>query len=1055
MFAGHDDCGVRRPRRPAAIAVVLALSCGLGTGCYYFDQSEAPTPDGPAGDPVVPDRETTQVHPLIYVYFNDFEAPLADEWSPPQRSATPTNLRAFLGEYQNDRLTLSLKDLPPHTEVTIICDLYVIGSWDGNAETDGPDIWSLEAGGKTLLETTFSYTRTPRQSYPNSYPFGAYAGRAGAIENDSLGYSYYDENNVVREWNSVYHIRRTLSHDQPTLEATFAARGLAGDGTENWGVDNVSVLITPAADVWPTALVIEAEEFATRGIGGPAEKGWNLWQSGRITDWVRFDPRCTQVEAAYVIRATPAFGHWPILGVTIDQRIEAHPTVGFYDWTEPRFPLTVRPGVRQVGVAFTNDEQPAPGQDRNLLVDRLEFAVPPDCPRDAWPVRVPPPDWTAEPDVPATDAEVMELAAKNIAQYRQGDFRVRVTDAAGQPASGQTVRFQMIRHHFRWGTAVRFDLEDPDRPLERLYRRRLGEMFNYGTTENLLRWGFLEPERGQTRYDQVDAYLELCDRLGIELKGHNLVWGHFLDLPPWLNDDDITHPEALIDARLSSLVSRFRGRFVSYDVVNEPLHALQWEYWAGPSYVENALTETHSLDPDATLLVNEFQIVAVPDMADNFFVRMRDLLERGAPLGGVGIQLHSNLGEWYLPRDIWRGFERLAQLGVDVDLTEVSLGANNTLINGGPYNGAPWTEERQAEYYDQVMTLAFGHPKVESMTFWGFADRRHFQPGSGLLDMEFRPKAAGEMFQRRLEHDWSTDTVVTTDADGEAAFRGFFGWYRVVLGEEIAVLHLAPDAGHPAGQPVAAVLHRFGDDNADSRIDETDLTSLDRCFTGEDVRTVLPACTHFDFDGDRDVDCADYARFVETWTSATAPAYPPCDLPMPEITASGCRYLTILPPADRPTAFQITSEDWLCVEKFVGADGSLVDDPVFLAAPDAAAIDAYGPLIVPDATYHVRAFDGEHYSRKATVRTWGWGDINLDGQADDADIVLVLDGYHGNYDVVPFQQADVAGCVPNRGIDFDDVLAVVRAVEGGTYTDLCPAPCNSEGDPWEEGPAPE
>ncbi|MCP4589385.1 MAG: hypothetical protein GY842_01445 [bacterium] len=1034
---------------------VLALCWQCG--CWYGPISptvEQVAPDDQAPEEMVtPDTEppAALVRPMLGYYFNDFEAAVNEEWSTDQRAAAPEDLRVYLGEFANDTVTLRLDDLPEHEAVSVVTDIYVIGSWDGNSHERGPDVWSLTTGeGQTLIETTFSYTASPRQAYPNSYPFGSNPGRTGSIENNSLGHSYYDSDGVLQQWNSVYQVHSTFEHEADTLTLEFAAQGLEQQ-TETWGLDNVSVMLAVPNDKWETALIIEAEDFESRAIGGPVPGGWNIWQSGRLTDWVRCDPRCRTLRVTSMVRGESAYGHWPIMGLTVNQRFEARTTVAQREWTPYLFELDLTEDVQQIGFAFTNDEPPVPGQDRNLIVDRIEFAVPVDTPVDAWPVREPAPEFMAEPAVPQTDAEIMELARANIEQHRKGDMVIRMLDPSGAPLAGADVRFDMFRHHFRWGTAVRFDLENPDRPVERRYRDRLAEMFNYGTTENVLRWGHFEAERGEPKYDELDAYIDICAQLGIELKAHNLVWGHFQDIPGWFTEEDIANSRELLEARTRETLSHFAGRLRSYDIVNEPIHALQWEFWAGSAYVEDTLNWAHEADPDATLMINEFEIIAVPYMADNFFVRMRELLDRGAPLGGVGVQLHANLGEWYMPLDIWRGFERMSQLGVEVHLTEVSLGAENTIILGGPHDGEPWSDDRQAEYYSDVMTLAFGHPHVESMTYWGFTDRRHFQPGSGLWDLELRPKAAGVAYQRLLEETWSTDQQVTTDSDGIATLRAFYGWYRISRGNGVAVVEFLPEDA-AVDSMLEVEVHPFGDDNLDGKIDQTDLAAFQGCFTDADVRTVLPPCAHFDFDGDRDVDCDDWSRFDSTWSAEDSPAFLPCTMPIPTAEASGCRYITVTPPpGTEPIALYITSSDWLCVAKYIDADGMLADEPVFLTPSEFGQLHLASPLIVPDAVYHIQAFDGAHLSRRATVKTWRWGDANNDGVANDDDIVLVVDAFHGDYTDLPFQRVDMGKCMPNRGVDFDDVTFVISAAAGEPYADSCPDPCNNEGDTWVPG----
>jgi hypothetical protein len=191
----------------------------------------------------------------LEVYFNDFELAAGEEWSNPLLGRTPTG-RGFLGEFNNGLVSLSLANLPAHAETRVAFDLYLIRTWDGNqieytwpewlgiatwpAEIVGPDIWSLQTGGQTLLQTTFAnwdeigFT----QAYPGAYPGGSYPARAGAVENNTLGYQA--EQHLM---DSVYHLAFTFPHSGPGLALDFAAAGLQSIEDESWGLDNVRVTI--------------------------------------------------------------------------------------------------------------------------------------------------------------------------------------------------------------------------------------------------------------------------------------------------------------------------------------------------------------------------------------------------------------------------------------------------------------------------------------------------------------------------------------------------------------------------------------------------------------------------------------------------------------------------------------------------------------------------------------------------------------------------------------------------------------------------------------------
>jgi hypothetical protein len=192
-------------------------------------------------------------------YVNDFAAN-ADGWSAGQLSNAPSG-ESFLGEFNNETVTLTVTDLPTHTQVTVEFDLYVIRSWDGNqtqisesfspeeqriragavtfspALADariGPDFFRVHSGGATLLDATFSNWPGGTQNYPTVNA----AAQTGAIAVNSLGYFFQS-----MPMDAVYRIRLTFEHSNPTVVLDFTGSSLQPIEDESWGIDNVRVWV--------------------------------------------------------------------------------------------------------------------------------------------------------------------------------------------------------------------------------------------------------------------------------------------------------------------------------------------------------------------------------------------------------------------------------------------------------------------------------------------------------------------------------------------------------------------------------------------------------------------------------------------------------------------------------------------------------------------------------------------------------------------------------------------------------------------------------------------
>ena len=168
----------------------------------------------------------------VTIYSNDFEGGVgaewlmlaegATQWVTPPTSVTPGSNDGFLGEFSNGMVTLTLTNLPAHSEVTLSMDLFIIRSWDGNFAEDsrGPDFWGSVVGnvpsdpsdmGQWDSVTTFSNWHPdtgPHQAYPQVYGVGDNPARTGAAENNTLGYYFDNEGTTRWRWTRCTRCRR-------------------------------------------------------------------------------------------------------------------------------------------------------------------------------------------------------------------------------------------------------------------------------------------------------------------------------------------------------------------------------------------------------------------------------------------------------------------------------------------------------------------------------------------------------------------------------------------------------------------------------------------------------------------------------------------------------------------------------------------------------------------------------------------------------------------------------------------------------------------------------
>jgi len=263
--------------------------------------------------------------------------------------------------------------------------------------------------------------------------------------------------------------------------------------------------------------------------------------------------------------------------------------------------------------------------------------------------------------------------------------------------------------------------------------RRLGEAafaallatnFNSLTPENEMKWTYVEPLPGQFAFRGGDALVAFAAAHDMRVRGHTLVWHG--QLPPWVRRLSGEALRAAMVAHVRGVVAHYRGQVAEWDVVNEaladghggglrgdsPFSAL------GPGFIEEALRSAHAADPDAVLFYNDYEIEA-PGAAktEAAYRMMQQLKAAGAPIGGVGFQMHVDPRHWPPASAIRQNLERFAGLGLRVEITEMDVPI-------GELGGDPATRlARQSTLTHDIVAACVALPACSGVTFWGLTDR--------------------------------------------------------------------------------------------------------------------------------------------------------------------------------------------------------------------------------------------------------------------------------------------------------------------------------------------
>ena len=154
---------------------------------------------------------------------------------------------------------------------------------------------------------------------------------------------------------------------------------------------------------------------------------------------------------------------------------------------------------------------------------------------------------------------------------------------------------------------------DPDAFDERPYRELAATQLTSVTPENAMKWGLVEPIRGEFDWKGADALVAFARANGQKIRGHTLVWHS--QLPLWLINGAFRPDEIknLMVAHIMEEASRYKGAIYAWDVVNEPFtDDGQWRksIWydaMGPDYIAIALRAARAADPDGQALCQRLQ----------------------------------------------------------------------------------------------------------------------------------------------------------------------------------------------------------------------------------------------------------------------------------------------------------------------------------------------------------------------------------------------------------------------------------------------------------------
>jgi len=236
----------------------------------------------------------------------------------------------------------------------------------------------------------------------------------------------------------------------------------------------------------------------------------------------------------------------------------------------------------------------------------------------------------------------------------------------------------------------------------------------------------LMPGDGGLDFSRADKVARFATENGLRLHGHALVW--YSQTNDFFRERTGRAFEREYDRYVREVTARYRGRAVSWDVVNEPvaedgngLRACLWsERLGADGYIQRALETAREADPDAVLFINDYNLENLPAKGATFLKLVERLLKAGAPLGGIGTQSHLDIE---IPHGrITNFFREARQFGLPIHVSELDA----SLTRDGAWDPRPKSMRlgQQQARVQELCEAFLDLPEAQrwAFTVWGVRD---------------------------------------------------------------------------------------------------------------------------------------------------------------------------------------------------------------------------------------------------------------------------------------------------------------------------------------------
>ena len=220
-------------------------------------------------------------------------------------------------------------------------------------------------------------------------------------------------------------------------------------------------------------------------------------------------------------------------------------------------------------------------------------------------------------------------------------------------------------------------------------RKLIEKHFNEIVAENCTKPMFIYKDENTIDFSTADKIIKFAQENNKKLRWHTFVWHN--QMPKWIYYKDAECKELATKEMLEQRIKKYiqavmehtKGIVPSYDVVNEVIsdktftlrteedHSL-WQKIMGPDYVEKVFTWAHEANPEAELVINDYNIETIPAKREGMYNFVKNLLSKNISVSAIGLQMHISVENPPVSR-IEETIQMFAELGLKVLVTEMDV----------------------------------------------------------------------------------------------------------------------------------------------------------------------------------------------------------------------------------------------------------------------------------------------------------------------------------------------------------------------------------------------